>query len=256
MSLKTKSKWFYGFYFDNSNKYFDIDEGSGEQTISIVGDYSAEDFKTKLQDTLNQLLTLTYSVTFSRTTRLFTISASGQFSLLVDTGINKSQSMFSILGYTEDKINVTTVDSDEPAGFEYAPQFYLQKYISFENYEESVTSTVNLSADGSQVEVIDYGTQNFMECDITLVNDGLSINCEIDYDLTGVANLRSFLTYCRKKRKVEFMPDRDTPTAYVKCILEKTAGNQTGTGFKLSEMYAKGAVGYFESGKITFRKVG
>lgn len=258
MSITTKSKWYYGFFFDSSNKYLNIDEGSGEETITVTGDYTAEEFAEKLSDTLNQDLTLTYTVAFNRTTRLFTISATGTFDILSLTGSNASQSMCSVIGFAtdEDKVDANTYTSDVVAGFSYEPQFYLQKYISFEDSEESVTSTVNISADGSSVEVIDYGTQYFMECQIMFANDSRTTSSEITTSATGVADLRSFLSYSRRKRRLEFMPDEATPSSYYNCILESTEASSSGTAFKLKEMYAKGMVGFYESGSLKFRKVG
>jgi hypothetical protein len=256
MSITTKSKWYYGFYLDNSNKYLNLDEGTGEGTISIVGDYTATGFAQKLQDTLNQDLTLEYTVSFDRETRIFTISANGTFTVLCETGSNVDQSFCSLIGFTDEAdAPASSLLSDEVAGFEYVPQFYLQKYIDFADNEESVTSTVNLSADGQNVEVIDYGTQQFMECEIKFANDGLTTASEIDTDANGVANLRSFLSYMRRKRRAEFMPDKDTPSAFTNCILESTDKSQAGTAFQLKEMYGQGLPNYYESGKLKFRKV-
>jgi hypothetical protein len=132
----------------------------------------------------------------------------------------------------------------------------LQSYIDFDDYIEAVSSSINVSADGQNVESVSFGDAYFMECNIKYANNGIMGNTdEFTYSASGIDDLRDFLNYIRKKRKIMFIKDIDTPAGAVKCILESTEGNSTGTGFKLKEMYSMGLPNFFESGKLKFRKV-
>jgi hypothetical protein len=142
------------------------------------------------------------------------------------------------------------------SGSEYKPQFLLQKYTPFEKNKSFAQAKVNQSASGV-VEVISFGSVEIMECRIefiTDINQGTG-STPIETDLNGVDNTLDFLNYCITKGNIEFIPDRDAPNTYQKCLLESTSSNRNGTGFKLNELTGRRLTGYFSSGLLRFRKV-
>ena len=52
---------------------------------------------------------------------------------------------------------------------------------------------------------------------------------------------------------MEFMPDRDTPSTYNRCILDSTAASSKGTGFRINETAQ--LQNWYETGRLVFREV-
>jgi hypothetical protein len=75
----------------------------------------------------------------------------------------------------------------------------------------------------------------------------------IESNPNGLSETLAFLNYAIKKGDLEFMPDRDTPATYNRCILQSTAASKDGIGFKLKEV--KDLNGYYETGLMVFREV-
>jgi len=95
----TGSGWGY-FYISSTTNKIDFNEGSGELTATIsTGAYSASSLATAIQNALNSVGSLTYTVSYSDTTNKFTISASGTFSLLWKTGTNSAQTIGKHIGF-------------------------------------------------------------------------------------------------------------------------------------------------------------
>lgn len=254
MSLKSFSVFNYGQNITSSNKYVDFAEGGPEKTAIIqIGSYSLEQFLEKLSDAMNLAGGQEYSVTINRVTRRTTISAASNFSLLVTSGSHFSTSAWALIGFTSDKSGSNSYMSDLPSGFIYEPQFKLQRYIDFNDYVETIESSVNTSASGI-VEVVSFGQNNFMECNIMYATDILGQGA-IKNNGNGVSDLRDFMNYLIKKRPVEFVPDIDNPSVFIPCILEKTRSSSSGVGFQLYEMYGRGLANYYETQTLTFRKV-
>jgi hypothetical protein len=63
------------------------------------------------------------------------------------------------------------------------------------------------------------------------------------------------MTYAITKGPFEFMPDRDDPATFDEVLLEKTRRSKNGTGFIIYELDTKGLPNYFESKKLTLRKL-
>ena len=127
----------------------------------------------ELSQQLNTFLTGDYTVSFDRDTRLFTISedSASPFDLLFATGTNFTRSVASIIGFSPvDLTTLSTYESDLTTGTEYRPQFPLQRYIPFEDWNEFNYSTVNRSASGVE-QVVKYGTGEFMEANIRYIFD-------------------------------------------------------------------------------------
>ena len=181
---------------------------------------------------------------------------SSTFSLLVNTGTHSGTSCFTTIGFTgADRTSASTYSGNNGAGSVYSPQFKLQSYISEEDWQQAADASVNKTASG-RIEVVKFGTEKFFQFNIEFANN-IAQDCKspILNNPTGVENLRDFMRYCTTRSPLEFMPDKDTPSTYFKIILEATPDYTNGTGYKLKELYDKGAAGYFETGVCKWRLI-
>lgn len=254
--ILTMSRFYYGHEITKDNLFISFNEGSGEISAQMrVGDYTLNEFVREIERTMNENGTLTYSVLVDRYTRIITISATGNFDLLVITGSQSAFSVFTLAGFVTDKIGSNSYSSDASSGSEYSPQFLLQSFVSFDDNQRASEASVNVSASGI-VEVLSFGNEQFMDCNFEYItNYNMGENSPIETNASGVEAARNFMLYCIRKNKIEFIPDRLNPNIFVNCLLESTESNSKGTGFKLKEMYSKGLAGFFETGKLVFRKV-
>lgn len=254
MTVHTKSAFYYGIDIDDNNCKIDFNEGAADLVATIeIGKYSLTDFAQAVAVQMTANGTQTYVVTINRATRILTISSVGTFSLLVTTGVNTGLGAWDYIGFESDQTGAITYTATLACGSAYYPQFLLQDYVSFEDYQEASDGVVNRAASG-RVSVVSFGTQNFMECRIIYATDKTqSFGAPIDNNPTGVSDLRTFLTYAIGKGDMEFMPDRATAGTFTRCLLESTSTSKDGIGFKLQELYGR-AVGYFETGMLKFRE--
>ena len=88
-----------------------------------------------------------------------------------------------------------------------------------------------------------------------ITNYPQGVGNDIENDSSAVEKARAFLQVLTQKRNVEFMPNRDDASVYEILLCEKLSNNSTGTGYKLKEMISRKLGNYYESGKITFRKM-
>jgi hypothetical protein len=256
MTIRTFSKFLYGYTVDENNLFLNFDEGSGEITAQLIaGGYTFSDMASEIERALNEVGTLEYTVTTDRDTRFFTISATGNFDLLVQTGSNVGLGIFSTIGFTgSDRTGASSYESDTATGIEYYPQMKLQDYLDAENNQSFQSSNINESASGS-VEVYSIGEVSFYEMNIKYINEYLTRdNYLMKADASAIANVNNFLKFCIKKNPVEFVFDVDDNSTFETIILEKTSSDSKGTGYKLKELYGQGLEGYFETGLLTFRK--
>lgn len=253
--IETRSSFFYLDPVDSTNFYLDFDEGGGELTAEVsVGSFTHSEIGDAIAAALNGVGLLTYVVTFNRTTRKFTISADGPFSLLIGTGTHVGANVFPLLGFTGSDVGPSTsFTADTQAGTEYRPQFYLQDWVDQSDNQRAISPSVSKTASG-EVEVVKFGTEKFFEFSIMLATniDQGSRNF-IETDATGVESLRAFLQFATQKNNFEFMPDRDTKANFYKVLLESTEASKDGTGYKMNELYDKGLPNYFDSGKLVLR---
>ena len=86
---------------DVSNNMFDLNDGTGNITITIPdGMYAESDLAEIIQDMLSTASSKTYTVTYKRRLQQFTIQASANITLLLNTGLNKATSITTFMGYT------------------------------------------------------------------------------------------------------------------------------------------------------------
>src|SRR5690606_5719403 len=189
-----------------------------------------------------------------RSTRILTVSASSNFSLLTTSGSTIGTAAFSMMGYSgADKTGANSYAASAATGDAYSPQFILQDYVSSDDWTDAVQGVVNVSASG-RVEVVRYGQSDFIQMNIRYATDipqgdsGIILN-----SASGVSDLRAFMRYAITKAPVEFMPSISDLNTYQSLILESTRDSQKGLGFKLKELYDTGLPGYFETGTLKWR---
>lgn len=258
MITKTYAQFFYGYDVTTSNNLLDFSEGGSELTAEIdVGSYTPTDFVTAVKIALDAAGALTYTVSFNRTTRAITIAATGNFTLKKTTGTHVGTSPWTLMGFSGvgDLSGAATYTGASGSGSAFVTQFWLQDFIGSSDLQQAVDATVHKTASG-RVEVVKFGTESFIEMNIKFITDvSQPGNSVITNNASGVANARSFLQYAVTKGPFEFMQDAATPSTFEKVILESTTESSNGTGYRLKEMYDRGLVGYFETGKLKLRVV-
>ena len=259
MTIRTYSSFTYGHTVTDDNKFINFNEGSGELLAELeVGSYTLEAYKDEIARALNNTVGATgvYTTTLDRSTRIITVNSDIVFDLLVATGSNLGADAFPLMGFTgADRTGASSYAGDSASGYYFEPQFMLQRYVSFEDNVKTTSASVNESASGN-VEVVSYGTVNYMECNITLqTNIQQGEGSYLKNDPSGYDNLRAFLSYCITKAPIEFIADIDTPTNFRDCLLESTKDSADGVNFKVKELYTKGFAEYYESGLLTFREL-
>jgi hypothetical protein len=254
MALKTYSKFYYGLSFDESNNAIDFVEGATTYEAFITpGFYTIETLATEIARVLNTVGVYEYVVSVHRASRVITISANSVFKLLGDTGFNYLSSALPTLGFipNTDYIGLSEYVSELGAGSEYVVQFPIQSYNDPEHYQMPIDSSVKRSTTGV-IEVITFGSEKRMECEILLITDVPQPDGVIRNNPNGVQDCIDFLKYATKKAPIEFIPDEDRPNEFQIYILDQTESNPNGLGFRLIEEYDKGWPEYFRTGKLTW----
>lgn len=241
----------------NNNFYIPFDEGVGELNAEVkIGEYTVTSIVIAIQDALNTIGLNTYTVTFDRSTRKYTITGSGTFSLLLSSGSTVGVDVFSLLGFSgADTVVALSHESNGTAGAVFAPQFKLQSYTSTEDFQEATSAAISQSAAG-EVEIVSFGQTQFGEFNIMFATN----IAQLDYgpirnNLTGIEDVRNFLLFATKKYPFEFIIDESDINTFETVLLEKTAKNSKGVGFLLKEMISKNLPGYYETEKLTIRKI-
>ena len=250
--LSTMSKWYYGHYIDQTNNILSFNDGTAKTATLNVGDYTLTEFVTELARALNAASSLTFTTSLNRTTRIITIAGSSNFELSIASGA--SANPFSLAGYTgADRTGSNSYAGNLASGSEFKPQVLLQKFVDFQDNEIASYSNVAKSANGT-VENVQFGTDSIMTCEVVYQTNNNTTGSAIENQANGLDNLRTYLRYATQKRKMEFIPDRDTPATFTKCIIESTNASGAGTGYRLQE-YLGRMPGFFSSGTLRFRKV-
>ena len=254
MTVKTKSSFLYNYIVDANNFYLNFSEGATEFTATIPPrNYSFTSLASALAVALNSVGSLNYSVTPSRSNRTYTISATGNFELLAATGSNAGSSIYSLIGLNAtDLSGASSYTSVNTTGTIYEPQFTLQEFVGFEDFQEFAESKVNQSASGV-VEIYSIGTRQFMEFNIKFANNGITKN-SVSFDANGIENLREFMRYAITKGDIEFMKDSANVNSFDTIILERTPTESNGTGYKLQPMRGNVGEDFYQTGILKFRK--
>lgn len=260
--LDTRSQFYYGYRITATpfNGFLNIDEGSGEITIELpVGSYTLSTLVVALRNALLSQGTLDYTVGVDRVSRKITISAGSSFDLLTNTGTNVGSSAWSLLGFetASDKTGQTSYISDFPSGDQYTPQFFLQSYVAPEDFQSKQQSSKNVASNGTTVEVINFGIARFIELDIKFITSRTDISdgIVILHNPSGLADARRFLQNITELAEFEFIPDKNSPGNFFRCILESTPDFPDGTGYKLKELFNQNLRDVYETGILKMRVI-
>lgn len=255
MALSTRSKFFYGWEVLPTNKYIDFNDGTSTlQAELTIGTYTPDGLAQEIALKMNSVASVNFTVTFNRSTKKFTISSASNFQLLFGSGLQYAQSIASMIGFAaSDYTSANTYTSPVSSGYEYAPQFYLQSYKPTSNNRSAIDAVVNKSASGV-IEVIKFGSERFMSCEIIFITDIYqALGSVITNDQNAVSSYISFIEWCTNKSKVQFMPDINNLSTYQDFILESTDASSDGLDYELIELYDRGLANYFRSGNLKFR---
>ena len=255
MSLITRSAFYFGHIVDENNNKIDFNEGAGALVATMAsGNYSITDYATAVKTALDASGTLTYTVTFSRITRIFTISSTASFDLLVASGLFIGVGAFPLLGYTgADKTGVSTYNGQTGSGTEYITQRALSGYVAPDEWQNPVSGVANESTSGL-VETVTFGTNEMIEFNNKYVTSvAQNVNSVISNNLNGKAECVTWLQSIVKKGHFEFMDDIADRNIFHKVQVVSISSNRDGLGYKLIEH--KKCTGLFSTGKIVLKVV-
>lgn len=247
--ITTYSSFVYDYQISGSNQTFYFDDGGGTVSFDIdVSQYAPSNLAVKVKDGMDGVGTQVYTVSFNAVTRLFTISAPGNFSLLPTTSLENA---FNILGFTVDVSGNNSYESDTITGKEYRPQFRLQNFIDFDNNLVPINGVSTRSPDGT-TKASDFGTDKLMSCEFPFITDNqISV---IEYNPNGISDMRDFMNYAITKAPIEFLADRDVNTTR-KCLLESTRSNKSGLGYNPLERLNDGLKDVYRLSGLVFREI-
>ena len=257
MSLTTHSRFFFGYEITSANSALDFDEGGAELQATLnVGSFTFTEFAVEIKRAMDDVGGQSYTVAANRSTRTITISAAGNFALLITSGTRAGSSVYGDAGFTgADLTGTNTYEGNTTASDGYTTQFILQDHIASEDFEESVSEAINESASG-KLEVVTFGDRNFIQMNFKFLTDKLHADGSVIRNrFTGIADFRTLIKFMRTKQPFEFMPDEDTVATFQKVLLETTPSSSKGTGFKLRELFDRGLPGYFDSGILKLRVI-
>ena len=255
MTVKTYSAFSYGHEITIDNNQLPFSENGVDELKAELrtGGYTLGDFSIEMARAMNEVGSLNYISTVDTLTGVITIVGDSNFWLYVTSSSLSSISAYDLLGFTVELSGSSSYSSDKRSGFLFAPQFYLQSYVDFEDNQKANSVTVSETATG-KIQVTKYGDVKFMECNITLQTNIPQGRGSVIKNDTGETNLRLFMRYAVSKNPMEFYKDIES-ASLVECLLESTASDNNGTGFKLIELYTKGYADWYETGKLTFREL-
>lgn len=262
MALKYNkySAFYYGHTVTKNNRVINFrDAGltSPEQYAALVsfGSYSLSEFGNKVAQALNSAGDQEYTVTLNRATRKFTISADANFELLLDTGFNKTISVFALLGFTGnvDLSGANSYEADSPSGDAYTTQTALYNLIDFPDNKEKAEAAIKNTPAGI-TEVVSYTTLERLKCDLPIITNYVPQK-NIRETATGIEEVRHFMDYAINKAPIEFIYDYTDPDNYVTCILDKTKKSRKGVGYQLRERVKDSLPGYYELNGLEFLKI-
>lgn len=256
MAIDSWSKFYYVDSVTRSNQNLNFDEGSGElQAIIDVASYTLDELPLAIKTAMDAVGTQEYTVTLDRATRVFTISASGSFDLLIDTGTQAGTSIFSVIGFTgADLTGLTTYSGNAQSGTSYGVQFKLQDYVAPDFSQQRIQPAVNESASG-KIEVVSFGIRKFIEMNLMFITNSVMDGKVIRNNASGVEDALSFLEFATTKAPLEFIEDDLDSDTFYKVILESAPGSSDGTGFILKEETGNNLRDIYKTGLLKWRIV-
>lgn len=254
-TLRTRSCFFYGTSVTTLNRSIDFDEGAGEiQATLDVGDYSFTEYITAFVLAMNIAGNQVYTATIDRDTGTWTLSAPNPFSIKGLTGSRAATSAWPMAGFGAlDHTGDDSYEAPNRVGEIYELQYPASDYLAAEDNIHKEQATYNFTASGVS-QIISFDDSSRIRMNIILITNKLNLkNDPFFSNASGVQDARDFMTYAVTKSRMEFMPDTDNKAVFHTCLLESTREDRSGLLFELKNM---GAADFYETGVLTFRKVG
>lgn len=255
-ALFNHSKFYFGLKITTQNRYIDFQEGIDIRLATLtVGTYTGSSLAIEIKKQMDAVGDNTYSVTYDREDRTFTIATDVNYSLLTLTGLNSGLSAYSTLGFelSSDKTGQITYTSDYSTGSEYSTQFFIQSYKPTSQNRKAIDGVINKSSSGV-IEVVKFGNERFMSGEFLFItNISQGEGSIIRSSPTGVEDFISFIEWLTDKGVVEFMVDEEDAQSYETFILESTEQDTKGLDYELIELYDRNLPEYFRSGTLKFR---
>lgn len=260
MTTQTRFRIFYIDPIDATNNLMNFREPGAaittEKTATLnVGARTHTDLATEIERALNDAGEFTYTVTFNRSTRTFTITGSATFELLASSGTNVGLSPYSLIGFTTDQTGSTSYEGTA-SGNSYVSQFKPQQFLSFDNNLELTEASLNKAAQGTIIETVTFGETNFMEFNLPFITSlpKTKGNAVLN-NPTGLEDARQLLEFLIRKRTVEFMIDESNVSSFDKILLESSPESRQGISYRLKEQIDEGFEEHYETGRLKFRRV-
>lgn len=257
MALSTRSSFYYGHQITEGKTSLDFDEGGSILTAELnIGYYSLQEFCVEIQRALNEAGALTYAVTVNRATRIITISAGSNFALRKATGPHSDNGLYDLMGYSGgDLTGASSYTFTNASGSKYLPQFYLLDWVGPDEAVDAVEASSTETGSG-RIEVVTFGQKRSLTFTIDFITDTcFGDQSAIEFNPSGKADAILFAKDIIKKGHIEFMPDRNDVDTYYTLLLESTASNRQGIGYRLTEKLNQGLAGYYSTGLLTWRIV-
>lgn len=255
--ITTHSKFLYGIEVTAETSFIDFDDGTTTYAAEISsGAKTPDDLIDEIEEKMNEVgSTVSFTCSFNRSTRIFTITGSGSFDLLANSGANAASGIYSVLGISgaADFTSVASVSGSTAVGTVYSTQFKLQDYVPGSHNQMQRFSEINKAASG-KTTLVTFGTDQIYEMsfkwltDLTQPSGGPIRN-------GTVLSFATMMQYMTLKKPFEFYPDENDVATYYKLILDSSSESGSGTGFKINPKYGSNLVGYYETGVMKMRVV-
>lgn len=259
MALSVHSKFYYGIRVTAGMKFLNFKEGAGSELTAelTVKGYTLEELALEIATQLNSVGSLIYTVTANRATRILTISASGNFTLLGSTGTNVALGAWAVIGFpAADSTSAASHAGTTAVGVVYSPQFILQNYLPKEKNRRALNAVVSKSASGRNVSVQSFGEERFIKFNIKYVtNREQPADHRWRSNSAAVEELLTFLEWASELEKFEFMENENEVENYSTAILESVNGNADPTSFELIEYWDRDLPDVFETGLMVLKVV-
>lgn len=258
MALKKYSAINYGHTITKNNRYINFIEPNADNielsAVLDIGGFTLTTYANRLAKALNTAGTQEYTVDVDRTTGRLTISSTDIFTLLVDTGSQKTVSAFTISGFTgSDLSGADNYESDSRSGSVYITQTPLHNFSDFPYNKEKSEAQVRTTPAGI-TEVVSYSVLQRLKCDLPLITNYIPQRY-IRATATGVDEAEAFMDYAITKAPLEFIYDYQDPDVFVSCILDKTKQSREGVGYELVERVKDELPGYYELTGLVFLRI-
>lgn len=255
--ITTHSKFLYGFEVLTESKWIDFDDGTSLFAVNIqTGSKTPDDLIFEIETAMNEVgSNVIFTVSYNRSTRIFTISGDGAFDLLVDSGANAENGIYPVLGIAvaSDFMGVTSVTGSTAVGSSYATQFKLQDYVPSLHNKSQRFAKVNKAASG-KTTLVTFGTDEIFEMSFKWLTDRAQPSGGPIRNGT-IASFLAFLDHATSKKPFEFYPDENDTSVYYKVILDNSGEGGDGTAYRLNPKYGANLMGYYDTGVMKMRVI-